>query len=108
MLEAIAVYSVKHSSDWILELMATMYEHHLDCIRNMEEKNIYEQFFILVNGPISLNATVSLRRQRTNTGKDRTSIFIEDPYHKVWKTLIETIKCGIDLKVENYFSWSRT
>ena len=50
-MQAIAVSCVKQSCESILESMVSTYEHHFNGMRNMDEDNINEEFFIAVNGP---------------------------------------------------------
>ena len=50
-MQAIAVSCVKQSCESILESMVSTYEHHFNAMRNMDEENVNEDFFIAVNGP---------------------------------------------------------
>ena len=50
-MQAIAVSSIKHSCESILESFVSMYENHFDIRRSTEEKSNNEEFEIAVNGP---------------------------------------------------------
>ena len=50
-LQAIAVSSVKHSCESILESLVSKFENHFDSRRNMGEDSAVEEFTIAVNGP---------------------------------------------------------
>ena len=50
-LHAMAVASVKHSCESILESFVSEYENHFDERRNVDEETANEEFEIAVNGP---------------------------------------------------------
>ena len=50
-LQAMAVASVKHSCESILESFVSKYENHFDVRRNVNEITANEEFEISVNGP---------------------------------------------------------
>ena len=50
-LHAMAVASVKHSCESILESFVSKYENHFDARRNVDEETANEEFEIAVNGP---------------------------------------------------------
>ena len=50
-LQAIAVASVKHSCESVLESFVSEYENHFDERRNVDENTANEEFEIAVNGP---------------------------------------------------------
>lgn len=49
--QAIAVSSVKHSCESILESFVSRYENHFDVRRSVDEETANEEFAIAVNGP---------------------------------------------------------
>ena len=50
-LQTMAVASVKHSCESILESFVSKYENHFDIRRNVNEESANEEFEIAVNGP---------------------------------------------------------
>ena len=50
-LHFMAVASIKHSYESILESFVSKYENHFDTRRNIEEEAVNEEFEIAVNGP---------------------------------------------------------
>ena len=50
-LQSIAVSSVKHSCESVLESLVSKFENHFDNRRNMGEESAIEEFDIAVNGP---------------------------------------------------------
>ena len=50
-LQAMAVASVKHSCESILESFVSKFENHFDERRNVDEATATEEFEIIVNGP---------------------------------------------------------
>ena len=55
-IQAMAVASVKHSCESVLESFVSKYENHFDERRNVDEKTANEEFEICVNGPNLANA----------------------------------------------------
>ena len=50
-MQAIAVSSVKHSCESVLESFVSRYENHFDARRSVEEDTANQEFEISVNGP---------------------------------------------------------
>ena len=50
-MQAIAVSSVKHSCESVLESFVSRYENHFDARRSVDEDTANEEFEIAVNGP---------------------------------------------------------
>ena len=51
-MQAIAVCSVKHSCESVLESFVSRYENHFDARRNTDEDTSNEEFEIAVNVPV--------------------------------------------------------
>ena len=90
-MQAIAVCSVKHSCESVLESFVSRYENHFDARRNTDEDTSNEEFEIAVNGPSLAHCDTVVKEAMDNYWREKSKDGLGE-WHFLRTSVLEKLK----------------